>query len=313
MARIDLDGEKAKIASCPQRFAEITSKRHGWDGETGGFHSRARRKPQEYPVAMKKLAAVISTLERIAPLRLAAEWDSVGLLVAPRSQDVQRVLTCLTLTPEVADEAVRERIDLVVTHHPLPFRPVSRITADSGTGRVLLALIGAGCGVWSSHTAWDSAEGGINHQLAEMLSLEGVGPITPDRDDPLVGFGRSGRASDGMSVEAVAGLIADRLGATHVQLVGDRNRDAGRVGIVCGSGGDLVGEVAAAGCHTLVTGELKLHQATEAIASGLAVIAVGHHASEHFSMALLSARLAAELPGLDVISATTDRDPIGWL
>ena len=87
---------------------------------------------------MPTLQEVLAALERIAPLRLAAEWDAVGLLVTPRRGTVARVLTCLTLTPEVAAEAVRERADLVLTHHPLPFLPVARLTPDTGTGRVLL-------------------------------------------------------------------------------------------------------------------------------------------------------------------------------
>ena len=102
---------------------------------------------------MASLPEVISALETIAPLRLAADWDAVGLLVAPRRPQIVRVLTCLTLTPEVAAEAVRARADLVVTHHPLPFRPVPRLTPETATGRVLLDLISAGVGIWSSHTA----------------------------------------------------------------------------------------------------------------------------------------------------------------
>ncbi len=261
---------------------------------------------------MPSIPDVTAALERIAPLRLAAEWDSVGLLVAPRG-DVKRIMTCLTLTPEVADEAVRERIDLVIAHHPLPFRPIGRITPDTATGRVLLALVGTGCGVWSSHTAWDSGPGGINHQLAAMLSLASVTPITPDSEDASVGFGRMGRAPEGTTVAEMARLLADRLRAPQTQIVGDRDRVAGRVGIVCGSGGDLIGEVAAAGCQTLVTGELKLHQALEAIASGLAVIAVGHHTSEHFSLVSLGERLAEAIPGIEIIAAASDRDPIDWL
>lgn len=262
---------------------------------------------------MPSLPDVVATLERIAPLRLAAEWDAVGLLVAPRTPEVRRVLTCLTLTPEVADEAVRERIDLVITHHPLPFRPVERLTPDTGPGRVLLVLVGAGCGVWSSHTAWDSAAGGINDRLATLAGLSAPVPITPDAVDPLVGFGRMGSAAAGTTVAGLARRLAERLGADGVQIVGDREAAAGRVGVVCGSGGDLVGVVAAAGCTTLVTGELKLHQACAARAAGLAVIAVGHHASEHFALIELGRRLAAELPGLEAVISREDRDPLGWL
>lgn len=262
---------------------------------------------------MATLPDVVAALERIAPLRLAAEWDSVGLLVAPRGGQVQRVLTCLTLTPEVAAEAARERAELVVTHHPLPFRPISRITPETGTGRVLLELVAAGSGVWSSHTAWDSAAGGINDLLAGMLGLEGIAPLEPDRDDPRIGLGRMGLAGERETVADVARKLAGRLGVAAVQLVGDRNLPAGRVGIVCGSGGELVSQVARAGCRTLLTGEIKLHEACEARAAGMAVVAVGHHASEHFAMGELGRRLAAELPELDVQAARADRDPIGWL
>ena len=262
---------------------------------------------------MATLAQVTAELERIAPLRLAAEWDSVGLLVSPRRTMIERVMTCLSLTEAVAEEAVAGRADLVVTHHPLPFRPVARLTADAHPGRVLLALVGGGAGVWSPHTAWDSAAGGINDQLAALLGLAHVSPIEPDAELPLVGFGRAGTAAAGTTVAALARTAAEALGPRHVQIVGDPGRPAGRVGIVCGSGGDSVLQAARGGCGTLFTGEIKLHQAIEAEAAGLAVIAVGHHASEHFSMAVLARRLADAVPGLSCWASRAEHDPLGWL
>jgi dinuclear metal center YbgI/SA1388 family protein len=262
---------------------------------------------------MPPLKAVTTALEHLAPLRLAASWDAVGLLVAPRRQAIERVMTCLTLTPEVAAEAVRERADLVVSHHPLPFRPVPRITADTGPGRVLLDLIGAGAGIWSSHTAWDSASGGINDQLAVLLGLTHVAPIEPDADLPAVGFGRAGTATEGCTLADLAGRGAEALGVRHVQIAGDPHRPAGRVGIVCGSGGDCIEQAARGGCDTLFTGEMKLHQATEALAAGMAVVAVGHHASERFSMDVLAKKLAAAVDGLFCWASRDERDPLGWL
>ncbi|MEI6239352.1 MAG: Nif3-like dinuclear metal center hexameric protein [Planctomycetia bacterium] len=251
-------------------------------------------------------------LESLAPLRLAADWDSVGLLVGSRHASIARVMTCLTLTPAVADEAIRERVDLVVTHHPLPFRPVARITADTIPGRVLLEIVGAGIGVWSGHTAWDSAAGGINDQLAALVHLERVTPIEPDDVYPLAGTGRAGAAPAGMTVRDLARIAGAALGAVAVQVSGPGERPAGRVGIICGSGGDLVADVARAGCDTLLTGELKLHDALAAAAAGLAVIAVGHHASERFSMDVLGRRLAEALPGLHCQPSAADTDPLAW-
>jgi len=113
------------------------------------------------------LSTICDFLDQFAPPVLAAEWDNVGLLVGDRTQKVERVLTCLTITPAVAAEAIRERADLIVTHHPLPFRPLKRLTADEPAGRLLLDLIRAGVAIHSPHTAFDSAAAGINQQLAE--------------------------------------------------------------------------------------------------------------------------------------------------
>ena len=262
---------------------------------------------------MPTLADVIAELEQLAPPRLAADWDNVGLLVGTSRPTVGRLMTCLTLTPTVAREAVAGQADLVVSHHPLPFRPVNRITDDTSTGTVLLELLAAGIGVWSGHSAWDSAAGGINALLAEHLGLAHVGPIEPDEASPDIGFGRMGSAPAGHTVAELARGLATTLGCPGCQLAGDPAQPAGKVGIVCGSGGESVAAVAAAGCQTLVTGELKLHNALEAVASGLAVIAVGHHASERFAMEVLADQIAASLPDLHCWASRTEADPLVWL
>src|SRR6187431_1498174 len=120
---------------------------------------------------MTSVADFCTFLDAFAPPALAAEWDNVGLLVGDRSQKVERVMTCLTITPASAAEAIRERADLIVTHHPLPFKPLKRLTAEQPAGRMLLDLIRAGIAIHSPHTAFDSAAEGINQQLALGLGL----------------------------------------------------------------------------------------------------------------------------------------------
>ena len=269
---------------------------------------------------MAALAEVTAVLEAIAPLRLAADWDAVGLLIGSRRATIDRVMTCLTLTEAVAREAVRDRVDMIVSHHPLPFRPVGRITDDSATGRVLLDLLGNGIAVWSSHTAWDSAAGGINDQLAEFMQLTNVVPLGPDAIDPTVGVGRVGEAPAGMTVADLARSLMKSLAAADAsvtiagcQIAGEATRPAGRVGIICGSGGEMVGAAQAAGCTTFLTGEIKLHDALAATAAGVSVIAVGHHASERFSMKVLARRLAESIPGSTCFSSRADVDPLGWI
>jgi len=126
---------------------------------------------------MTAIAAVIDHLDRFAPLPLAADWDNVGLLVGDRAAPVQRLMTCLTVTPETAAEAVEEGVQLIVSHHPVLFRGAKKLTAATPDGRMMLSLIKAGVAVHSPHTAFDNTQGGINDILARRLGLTDVVPL----------------------------------------------------------------------------------------------------------------------------------------
>lgn len=125
------------------------------------------------------LRELIAVLETLAPPELAESWDNTGLLLGDRDTNIERVLTCLTLTPDVAREAVQKNVQLVVTHHPLMFKPIQQITADKVEGRTLWTLASHGIAVYSPHTAWDNAPQGINQQIAEQLGLTEIRPLRP--------------------------------------------------------------------------------------------------------------------------------------
>src|SRR5882672_6820935 len=115
---------------------------------------------------MVSVGTIVEYLEQFAPPHLAADWDNVGLLLGDREARCERVMTCLTLTPAVAQEAIQADVQLVVTHHPILFRPIQRLTTDMPEGRMLLSLAKAGVAVYSPHTAFDNTAGGINDALA---------------------------------------------------------------------------------------------------------------------------------------------------
>jgi dinuclear metal center YbgI/SA1388 family protein len=126
---------------------------------------------------MLTVSAILEFLKQLAPTQLAADWDNVGLLLGDADAEVRRVMTCLTVTPEVAAEAVESGVQLIVTHHPVLFRPVKRLTTATPEGRMLLALIRGGVAVYSPHTALDNTAGGINDLLARRLGLTEVRPL----------------------------------------------------------------------------------------------------------------------------------------
>src|SRR5262245_11709941 len=127
---------------------------------------------------MPTVAEIAAALEAFAPPHTAADWDNVGLLLGDPADSVTRLMTCLTVTPDVAEEAVAERVNLIVSHHPILFRGAKQLTAGRGDGRVVLPLARAGVAVYSPHTAFDNCAGGINDILCRRL---GVGNAVPLR------------------------------------------------------------------------------------------------------------------------------------
>jgi dinuclear metal center YbgI/SA1388 family protein len=126
---------------------------------------------------MISVANVVDTLDLFAPPELAADWDNTGLLLGDPAAEVRALMTCLTVTPESAAEAIEVGAQLIVTHHPILFRPVQRLTSATAEGRMVLGLARAGVAVYSPHTAFDNARGGINEQLARRLGLTEVTPL----------------------------------------------------------------------------------------------------------------------------------------
>jgi dinuclear metal center YbgI/SA1388 family protein len=126
---------------------------------------------------MFTVAAAVKFLEQLAPPDLAAGWDNTGLLLGDAAAEVGRIMTCLTVTPDSAAEAIEANTQLVVAHHPIFFRPVKRLTSSTPEGRMLLALVRAGVAVYSPHTAFDNTGGGINDLLANHFQLRDIAPL----------------------------------------------------------------------------------------------------------------------------------------
>jgi dinuclear metal center YbgI/SA1388 family protein len=260
------------------------------------------------------IADLCRFLEAFAPPHLAEEWDNVGLLVGDPAGPVRRVMTCLTLTRGTVAEAVREQAELVVTHHPLPFKPLKRITSETTPGSLLLELIRGGVAVYSPHTAFDSAADGINQHLALKLGLVEIKPLVPSqRDASGLGAGRYGRLLASCSLADFAQQIKLSLGASHLQVVGQLSRPVQRVAVACGSAGSFLDAAREAGCDLLVTGETNLHTCYEARAQRMSLVLAGHYATERFHLDYLAGVLQKQFADLTVWASRDEDDPVAWL
>jgi len=262
---------------------------------------------------MPTVRDVCRFLEEFAPPAFAEDWDNVGLLVGSSDRDVRCIMTCLTVTPASAAEAVDERVDLVVSHHPIPFRPLKRITTDTTPGRLLLQLIEAGVAIYSPHTAFDSAREGINHWLTEIVGIDRPQPLVIQDAAAQVGAGRYGDLFQKRTVEELAVRLKLALGQERIQVVGDHGREVRRAAVGCGSAGQFLEPARLAGCDVFVTGEASFHTCLEAEASDMAMILVGHYNSERFALDRLSDVIKKQFPALTVWASRRERDPLTWV
>ena len=254
-----------------------------------------------------QLNSVLNVLQQLAPLEFAENWDNVGLLVGNRNREVSCAMTCLTLTATTLEEAIREKVELVICHHPIPFKPLSKITDDTTSGQLLLRAIEAGIAIYSPHTAWDNAKTGINQQLAIILGLDMIKPLQPFlpniSSDESLGLGRFGRLSTPLSIDSVMERIRVAIPMIRSRHTHGTDHRIIKMGIVCGSGGSMLGLLARRGCDAMLTGEATYHQCLEAESLGIALLMIGHHASESFAMKDLASQLQSLLPHLQVTTS----------
>ncbi|MHB9095858.1 MAG: Nif3-like dinuclear metal center hexameric protein [Eubacteriales bacterium] len=132
-----------------------------------------------------KCQTIISLIERLAPKSLAEDWDNVGIQVGDQTLETGAVLVSLDLNPQVVSEALSLGANLVVTHHPVIFKPLKNIRADLPMGRMLTDIIKNDIVVYSAHTNLDSAGEGVNQVLAELLELEEIQVLNPEKSEKL--------------------------------------------------------------------------------------------------------------------------------
>ena len=132
------------------------------------------------------VAQFIQLLDRIAPPRLAEAWDNVGLQIGSLTWPVEKVWTALDPLPEVVDRACENGVGLLVTHHPLIFKPIRRIEADSTVGRIARAALSQQLAIVAAHTNLDSVPGGLNDALAERMGLVDVRALAGQLDPKML-------------------------------------------------------------------------------------------------------------------------------
>ncbi len=261
-------------------------------------------------IVMLTVSDVIAFLESFAPPALAEEWDNVGLLLGRKDSTVSSIMTCLTLTPDVAAEAVESGVDLIVSHHPVLFRGTKKITDSSNEGRMLLQLLENRIAVYSPHTSFDSAAGGVNRQLCDRFGIQNVRPMLPLENDETVGGGRYGNLKNSVTLREFLATVSVAVNADYVEYCGDLDSVVANVGVACGAASDFLKDAVRLNCDTFVTGEARFHAALEARGQRLNMILLGHYSSERPAIESLVASLSLTFSEATVFASVREADPL---
>ena len=220
-------------------------------------------------------------IDSIAPFEKQCEWDNSGLLIGNPCREISKIGVVLDITPDAVKYAAERGVDLIVSHHPVIFRPVKSFL----DGDVSYMLAANGISAICAHTSLDCANGGVNDVLAETLGFKNPVPLTESGEAAMI----RKVVIDETEADALAMLVADRL-STGVQLA-DCGKTIDTVALCGGAGGDFIHAVAESGCDAYITGEAKHHEFLAAKELGVTLIAAGHFETENPVVAVLADKI----------------------
>lgn len=240
----------------------------------------------------------MNSIEPVASVSWAEDWDNGGVMVRSVKGQASKVAVALDPTEEAVERGFSLGCDCLLTHHPLIFSPLKKLTYDGSVGRAVFALIKHDMSAVSCHTSWDNSPVGTNVSLGKKLGLDGMAPIVKSQSggwgEGLVGF------TDPVDMAELVDLTVSAWGLSHAKFWGDAGARISKIALCGGSGGGLWQDALNAGAQVYITGDLKYHDVQDAVAMGINMVQVDHGEMEWASMEDLS-REISRCSGLETV------------
>ena len=250
-----------------------------------------------------KLNDVIEVLERHSAPHYAEDWDNVGLLAGRRDKEVSSVYVALDATEDNIDEAIRLKCDLLLTHHPMIFHAMKRVTDEDFIGRRVVKLLRYDISYYAMHTNFDVM--GMADAAADELQLSDRKVLSVTYEDELSteGIGRTGRLPSPMKLADCASFVKQAFDVPDVRVYGPLETSVQRVAVCPGSGRSMVKEALQLNADVLITGDIDYHTGIDALEQGLFVIDAGHYGVEKLFIPYMRDFMKRELKQLAVHTA----------
>lgn len=275
-----------------------------------------------------KIIEVVNALEQFAPLPLQEDYDNAGLQVGLTEAEVSGALLCLDVTETIVDEAIAKGCNLIVSHHPLIFRKLRRLTGEDYVQRTVMKAIEKKVTILSLHTNMDSVTGGVNFKIAEKMGLEQLSflgkrqtvSLPCDTPDTCCGACRTVEGGEGiigflptpMAADDFIIMLKQTFGVECVMANELIRRDIRKVALCGGAGDFLLDEALAAGADAFVTGEMRYHQFFGQ-EQQIQLAIIGHYQSEQYTTEIFRDIIMQKCPDVRCVITEHNTNPIIYL
>lgn len=245
---------------------------------------------------------IMQVIEASYPRDAALDFDNVGLLAGRAEKEVKKVYIALDAMDIVIDHAVEEGADLLITHHPLIFSPLKKVTDEDFISRRIVKLIQNDISYYAMHTNYDVL--GMAELSEKVLGIRDteVLDVTMEKDGKPEGIGRVGMLEKPMSLEECCVYVKHKLNLGSLKVFGDMRAEVSRLAVSPGSGKTAVAAALVKRADVLVTGDIGHHDGLDAVEQGLSVIDAGHYGTEYIFIDDMKRFLEDKLPVLDVVT-----------
>lgn len=224
-----------------------------------------------------KCRVICTLIEKKFPLEYAEDYDNVGLLIGDENKEVERILISLEITEKVINEAIEKNVDMIISHHPLIFKPLKKITNSGYVENQVIKLIENKINLYALHTNFDAAKDGMNSILCEKLKLENIEEL---QDNLETSIGKIGYLPNEVDFKTFYNNIKLIFNIKNVIVSGDDNKVIKKVAVVGGSGSGYLNDALKKNCDCLLTGDVKHHTALDYSNMGINIIDLTHYDSE---------------------------------
>ena len=254
-----------------------------------------------------KVRDIIAVIEEFAPLSIQEGWDNSGLCVGSPDDEVTSALFALDCTEELVDEAVACGADMIITHHPLIFSGLKKISPDDQVGAAVIKAIKNGIAIYAAHTNADKVIAGVSGAMAAKLGLADVRILSEDGEG--TGLGVVGDLTKPLTADEAVALVKEKFGLKMLKASRPLDTMISRVAMCGGSGSSLIGAARRSGAQLYISGDISYHNffAPE----GFMIMDIGHYESEIEIVNILFSLIMKKFPTFAVrITQNINSNPI---